>query len=148
MAIFVLVVVLLADMFKYFMYFNYALSAILVIAVLRSDELPIYKMSWVIPLLVAPVFGGLFYLTFKPIGRHRKLAKKHLAYDKARKDALLSLVKEPTNIDDTTSRQIRYLHSDVWPHYKNTQVEFLPSGEAKLFRVIEELKKAEKSIFI
>lgn len=148
MAIFVLVVVLLADMFKYFMYFNYALSAILVIAVLRSDELPIYKMSWVIPLLVAPVFGGLFYLTFKPIGRHRKLAKKHLAYDKARKDALLSLVKEPTNIDDTTSKQIRYLHSDVWPHYKNTQVEFLPSGEAKLFRVIEELKKAEKSIFI
>lgn len=148
MAIFVLVVILLADKFRYFMYFNYALSAILIIAVLRSDEPPIYKMSWVIPLLIAPVFGGLFYLTFKPIGRHRKLAKRHLTYDKARRNALLPLIKEPTNLNNSILKQIRYLSNDVWPYYKNTQVEFLPSGEAKLFKVLEELKKAEKSIFI
>lgn len=148
MAIFVVVIVLLADKFRYFMYFNYTLSALLVIAVLRSDEPPIYKMSWVIPLLIAPVFGGLFYLTFKPIGRHRKLAKKYLSYDKARRDSLLPLIKEPTNFSNSISKQIRYLNNDVWPYYKNTQVEFLPSSEAKLFRVIEELKKAKKSIFI
>ena len=148
MAIFVLLTIYFAEQFRYFMYFNYALSALLVIIVLRSDDPPIYKMSWVIPLLVAPVFGGLFYLTFKPIRTHRRLRKKHLNQHDMRRANLLSLMEEPTHLDDETLKQVHYLNTDVWPMYENTQMEFLPSGEAKLFKVLDELKKAEKSIFI
>ncbi len=148
MAIFVVLTIYFAEQFRYFMYLNYAISAVLVIVVLRSEDPPIYKMSWVIPLLIAPVFGGLFYLTFKPIRTHRRLRKKHLKQDAKRRASLLPLIEEPTNLNKSILKQIRYLNTDVWPHYENTQIEFLSSGEAKLFKVLDELKKAEKSIFI
>lgn len=149
MVIFVLLVLHFADQFTYFMYFNYFVSALMILFVLRSDDLRIYKMSWIIPILIAPVFGGLFYLTFKPLNVTRKLTKKHMEKDSIRKTQLMPLIKEPTaKLPSSISKQITYLSNDVWPFYTNTKLEFLPSGEVKLSKVIEELKKAKKSVFI
>jgi cardiolipin synthase len=47
------------------------------------------------------------------------------------------------------SNQIRYLSNFAgFPAYERTKTEFLPSGEQKLERLVEVLKKAEKYIFL
>lgn len=38
------------------------LSAVLLVYIINRDETPEFKLTWVIPICVAPVFGGLLYL--------------------------------------------------------------------------------------
>lgn len=145
---FVLIVRFLADKYNYFLFINYGLSFIMVIFVLKSDELPIYKMSWVIPILIAPIFGGLFYLTFKPISSRRNIKGKSLKTDKIRKDSLKEFMKESPNLPPRFQKQINFLEREGWPYFANTYLEFLPSGESKLTKVIEVLKTAKHSILL
>ena len=38
------------------------LSAVLLVYIINKDETPEFKLTWVIPMCVAPVFGALLYL--------------------------------------------------------------------------------------
>ena len=40
------------------------LSVVIVLYLIRKDENSAYKIAWIIPILVFPIFGGLFYLLF------------------------------------------------------------------------------------
>ncbi len=148
MIFFVLVVRFLADKFNYLLFINYGLSFIMVVIVLKSDELPIYKMSWVIPILIAPIFGGLFYLTFKPFTNKRKIRYKALATDKTRKETLNEYMKKSPDLPARFQKQVTFLKGEGWPYFENTYLEFLPSGESKLRKVIEALKQAKHSILL
>lgn len=145
---FVFLVKFLADKYNYFLFINYGLSFIMVIVVLKSDELPVYKMSWVIPILVAPIFGGLFYLTFKPFTNRLKIKNLTESLDKIRKESLDPYNKKMPDIPIRYEKQIKYLKTDGWPYFNKTSSTFLPSGEAKLKKVLEELKVAKYSIYL
>lgn len=144
----ILVIVFLADKYSYLMFINYGLSFIMVIIVLKSDELPIYKMSWVIPILIAPIFGGLFYLTFKPFTNKIKIKEKALNADKLRRDSLEKFIKDIPPLPSRFQKQVNFLKGEGWPYFENTSLEFLPSGESKLTKVMEVLKNAKHSIFL
>ena len=52
---------------SYFVYFYWLCVAVSILAVLwilgnRSD--PAYKIAWIVPILIVPIFGGLFYIMF------------------------------------------------------------------------------------
>ena len=50
---------------EYFTYFNIFLqlvSAFTVVVIVNRHSNPSYKLAWVIPILMFPLFGGLFYL--------------------------------------------------------------------------------------
>ena len=38
------------------------LSAVVVIYIINKRQNPIYQLAWVIPVLVFPVFGAMFYI--------------------------------------------------------------------------------------
>ena len=42
------------------------LSAVVVIYIINKNQNPSYQLSWIIPVLVFPVFGALFYLFVDP----------------------------------------------------------------------------------
>lgn len=148
MIFFVLVVRFLADKYNYLLFINYGLSFIMVVIVLKSDELPIYKMSWVIPILIAPIFGGLFYLTFKPFTNKIKIREKVLTTDKIRRDTLNKFMKPVPELPARFQKQMIFLKDEGWPYFENTYLEFLPSGESKLSKVVEVLKEAKHSIYL
>ena len=55
----------------------------------------------------------------------------------------------PELIESGTDDLCRYVNrSGCFPIYKNTSTTFFPSGEAKFEAMLEELKKAEKFIFL
>lgn len=57
------------------------LSAIVVIYIINKNQNPSYQLSWIIPVLLFPVFGALFYLFLEiqpgARGIDRRLKKDH-----------------------------------------------------------------------
>lgn len=147
-AVFGLVILYLEGKVPYFFYTSHALSFILILFILKSDEPTTYKLSWIIPLVVVPVFGGFFYLTFKPLSLTRRLKKKAAHGETLRINHLKKALNGVPDIDLSYKKQIEFLQTFGWPAYDQTNIKFLASGEEKLTFVIEELKKAEKFIFL
>ena len=44
--------------------FFFVISVLVVIYIVSRTDNPSYKLAWTIPVLLFPVFGGLFYLIF------------------------------------------------------------------------------------
>lgn len=111
-----------------------------------------YKILWIIFILAVPVFGVTAYMLLGG-GRvfphvKRKMQKceekyiKQLPYDNEIYDTL-------RYSDGLHSRQADYLTRESgFPLYKNSSVEFLAPGEEFLPRFLEELRMAQKYIFI
>ena len=64
---------------NYFVYFyagSVLLSLLITLGIINSKSNPAYKIAWLIPILLFPVFGGLVYLLFGSDRTGRYLRKK------------------------------------------------------------------------
>ena len=64
---------------NYFVYFyagSVLLSLLIALGIINSKSNPAYKIAWLIPILLFPVFGGLVYLLFGSDRTGRYLRKK------------------------------------------------------------------------
>ncbi|MDR5659626.1 cardiolipin synthase [Serpentinicella sp. ANB-PHB4] len=140
----------------YFYGFSLLLSLIAFLWVMNSKINPAYKIAWIIPIMMLPIFGGLFYLF---IGRgkiKRKTAAKMKAYEslteKALRDERLNTETYLENLallNTDASIQARYINDYAgYPIYPDHESEYLAIGEKKYDRLIEALEKAEKYIFM
>ncbi|MDP2790443.1 MAG: cardiolipin synthase [Rectinemataceae bacterium] len=140
------------DSFYIFYSVSIALSFGVVIWILNDSSNPAYKIAWLIPILVFPVFGGILYLFFGQIRLSGDMKRKIKESEKKIQPLVThgaeNLRKlESLNID--AAMQSRYLslnaRSPVWI---NTATEYLPSGEIAFESILEALKKAEYFIFL
>jgi len=123
-----------------------------VFCILNGKSNYAYKLAWIIPIMIFPIFGGLFFLMFgvnKCSNRNKE--KMHEIADimkyllKQDPEIRKHLKEENKNAANQTIYIERY--SDC-PVYDNTITEYLKSGEEKFKRMVEELKKAEHYIFL
>lgn len=140
---------------EYFVYF-YAVCIVIsigaVLYILNSKSNPAYKIAWIIPILIVPLFGGLLYLVFggnhlssREVKKMEKLGESYKVVLDTQTDALQKLEAE----DRIAAVQSRYITDYAWsPIYQNTSTEYLKTGEEKFERILEELKKAEHYIFL
>lgn len=140
---------------NYFVYF-YAvcgvLSLALVLWIVNNRSNPGYKIAWLIPILILPVFGGLLYLIFG-INRFNYKERRRLKEVKEQIERTLpddnpvlqKLYRENPAAAKQSYYMERWAYSPVW---QNTSAEYLPLGEAKFERLLEELKKAKHFIFL
>ncbi len=111
-----------------------------------------FKLTWVFLILLFPLFGGLFYLIFNFQLSYKKYGKRaYRLHEKAKQayalqeDAFASAEGE---IPQYMS-QVKYLRDCAgFPIYENTETRYLTPGERKFAALTEELKKAEKYIFL
>lgn len=136
--------------------FVYTLTMIIgiftVIFIINRRGNPDHKITWIIFILLFPVFGITVYVLWGG-GRILPLIKKrmnkceshympHLKNDSVAKNQL-------KYYDLFHSRQADYLARESgFPLYSNTHTKFLPSGEAFFEELLKSLKKAKKYIFI
>lgn len=118
----------------------------------KSDMDPTSKLTWLVLLFVFPVqISVMLWITEKKIGHRRMDAKLKRLTDECRgkikqDEAVLEV---PEVIESGTDDLCRYLNmSGSFPVYQNTEVTFFPLGEYKFEAMLEELKKAEKFIFL
>lgn len=139
-------------------YMNYiliaftVLGAVLVVVILNRDENPAYKLAWVIPLCVIPVFGALLYLfvVLNPGAYGMKLRLAKRLHETEEYLHTTEAVKESLAAEDTgTARLASYIERcGGYPAYCNTKAMYFASGEEKFEQLLKDLKNAEHFIFL
>lgn len=128
------------------------ISLFAVLYIVRKHDKGSYKLLWVILILVVPIFGGFLYLmtrlqtSFPNFKESGKIAEEQAKALFAKEDKNLSKAEAalPNRV-----QQLRYLHRFAgFPVYENSFSEYLSPGEEMFSRLLEELEKAEKYIFL
>ena len=139
---------------NYFVYFyagSVLLSLLITLGIINSKSNPAYKIAWLIPILLFPVFGGLIYLLFGSDRTGRYLRKK-LQGIGTEMDNVIGEAHRRSGAEQLppdAANQSRYIsHCAYCPPYQNTTTEYLPLSEVKFERMVEELKKAKHYIFL
>ena len=127
-------------------------TAVMVLLIINGNMDPTAKITWLIIIMLLPVFGSLLYFYIQSDLGHRVF--------KRRFDALTTELKETIPQDEELQKRILSVSSEssaiaqyikksgCYPIYENTEVTYFPSGEEKFKALLEELKKAEKFIFL
>ncbi|PWM47080.1 MAG: cardiolipin synthase [Clostridiales bacterium] len=151
-AIFVVMIVKFQDMFMFFYGASTIIGLIVTFYIVNEKSNPGYKIAWIIPVLVIPVFGTLAYILFgcSKLGsssiRKMKIMGERIKKELNPDEQILEDIKKE-NI--TAYNQVHYLQKYAYsPAYKNAYLEYLPMGEVKFQRMKEELEKAERFIFL
>lgn len=128
------------------------LSVLVVIFLIRKNDNPAVKVAWIVVILLFPLFGGLLYLYIggkKPLRYMRRKLEEtlresanYLVFDQS---IIQTLAKE----DEIAAGQVNYLEQQSgFPVYKNSDTIYFPSGEECFEVMLEDLKKAERYIFL
>ncbi|MDR2481642.1 MAG: cardiolipin synthase [Spirochaetaceae bacterium] len=147
------IVLVIAGSSMYYRHFSMALHIVSVFVcfhIFNKTAKTAYKITWIFLILLFPIFGGCFYLIFYIQSNPRKYnvqIKKFRAL--CRPYFFLSNDKLPLLNDEPCYSLSRYLQNYVYyPVYTNTHVEYFSSGEIYYKRLLEELEKAERYIFL
>ncbi|HBA46244.1 MAG TPA: cardiolipin synthase [Lachnospiraceae bacterium] len=128
------------------------LTGAMVLYLLNSHVDPTAKITWLVIVMLTPVFGSLLYLyTQLDIG-HRAL--------KARFEQIIEMTKESIPQEESVIRAlaeenpgaaslVHYIQrSSCHPVYDRTEVTYFPLGEDKFAELLRQLEKAEHFIFL
>ena len=136
----------------YALYFSWIAGVVMVVYILNRRRNPDHKISWIIFILLFPIFGISVYLLWGG-GRVLPHFRKKMEKCEARYLPLLKHEEETHQnlkyYDLLHSRQADYLvRESKYPLCDLSSGEYLYPGEKFFPRFIEELKKAEKYIYI
>ena len=110
------------------------------------------KLTWLFLIMLAPVPASVFlWFTQMNFGQ-RQVKRRTAEVIQETKDMLKqdeNVLYNSELVESGTDDLCRYINrSGCFPIYENTQVTFFPSGEAKFEALLDELKNAEKFIFL
>lgn len=149
--LFAAVVLRFSEYFVYVFLICVLLSMVAVLHIINKKSDPGYKIAWIVPILLLPMFGGLFYLLCGGNGLSRQVRKKMEGMDRHMVKALDPDKKAerlaPYGRDAVN--QSHYLEEYAHcPLYTNTWTRYFPLGDGAFQPMLEELRGAEKYIFL
>lgn len=128
------------------------ISVIVCIYVINKQEKPGYKLTWIFIILLFPVFGGVLYILFNVWSNPKKMRMAIAKNISDSRDAFFlsgNRLDELIQVHPEFKTNACYLQGKAgYPVYGNTRQQYLASGEAYFYTVLEELEKAEKYIFL
>lgn len=128
------------------------LSILVVIYIMNRSDNPSVKLGWIVVILLFPLFGGLLYLTIggkQPISYLRRKLEPMIEESARHLKADPEIEQELKEKDGSTASQIYYLeHQSGFPAYKDSKVDYYPSGEDCFKVMAEELRKAKEYIYL
>lgn len=140
---------------EYFLYFyiiSLIVGIILVVIILNGKSNPSYKIAWIVPILILPIFGGTFYLIYGGNKLSKREKSKMKSQNIKMKSSLVQdykVLRKLENESEYAKNQALYiLNYANCPIYENTYNEYLSPGEIKFKKLTEELKKAKHFIFL
>lgn len=133
----------------YFAFFE-VISLLCVIHLNYKDENTSYKISWILLILLIPVLGVIVYILARigityTLNKINKMNVNENIFPDEDEEMLYSLKKE-NKVRYNETRLIKNASNCVT--YSNTKIEYFSSGEDMYKRLLVELKKAKKFIFL
>ena len=128
------------------------LGGILAIHILNEKQNASFKMAWLVPVLLFPVFGGLFYM-FVQLQMEPKILAKRISDIHSRTKHFLpqnqAVFKKLKKESRSNSNMAKFLfESGGAPVYENTNYKYYPLGELFYEDMILELKNAKKFVLL
>ncbi len=130
----------------------YVLSFGVLLHIINKDENPAYKMAWLLPVAVFPVFGAMLFLFFKlqpTVIFTNKILRQNIS---ASADCLKQDKKVKANFErDWRNARgfVHYMNNYAgYPVCADTEVKYFSLGDDMMPALAEELEKAEKYIFM
>lgn len=120
----------------------YVITVIIVMYLLYKEENPVYKLTWIIPIMIFPLFGGLFYLFYK----NTNISKKAINLYQSIENKRISETKDMPKHSE--SKITNYLHLLGYPSFIHTKTEFFSGGEVLFDDLKQTLKQAKKFIYL
>ena len=127
-------------------------SVCMVLYLLNSRIDPTAKITWLVVIMLLPIFGALLFLyTQRDIGHRALKAKAAQRVDESKDD----LTQDPQVMEDLQKENpgvaglAHYItRSGCYPVYKNSAVTYFPIGEDKFKQMLIELENAQHFIFM
>lgn len=132
--------------------FAYILAIIILITIVNRKWNPTFKLSWIIPILIFPVFGcGAYIFVQLQIGSY--MLKKNIATitDKTKhfltqdEETIVSLREADKGAGNLAGYVYEQAHAPV---YRNSFAKYYSSGEEMFPDILSELESAQHFIFI
>lgn len=150
---FVLMALIYNTLHVFFIYYFASFEVISILCVIHlnyKDKNTSYKISWILLILLIPIIGVITYILSR-IGINHNFAKiNKLKLDKNifpdEDNNILSSLKKESKVRYNETRLIKNISNCVT--YSNTKVDYFSSGEDMYKRLLAELKKAKKFIFL
>src|SRR5690554_302160 len=98
--------------FPQFYVFSTILSIVVVIFIAAGTAKSAYKIAWIIPIVLFPIFGGLFYLVLGNTRTSRRMQRKMRNLKLHGQHSLASstsILQELSHIDQHAANQARYI---------------------------------------
>ncbi len=125
------------------------ISILIVLAIIKNSKRLSSDLIWIIIIMLFPIIGTLLFIILKSNRNNSKILKninknisegqKYLVQDE-------NITKE---IKEKNLGQLRYINEFAgFPITKNNEIKYYPLGDDVFPVMLEELKKAEKFIFI
>lgn len=140
-----------SDYFVYFYFICVALSVLAVLHIINSRGDPGYKIAWLVPILLVPVFGGLVYLLCGGNRLSARVQRKMEGMDRRLVEVLGPDRKAESlaPFGQDAVNQSHYLEEYAHcPLYTNTFTRYFALGDDVMEPMLEELRKAEHYIFL
>ena len=133
--------------------FSTALGVLVSLLIFSRDDVPEYRMSWILLILVVPVFGCSMYLIFgnkkKGIAQEKRMRKYHELRTSHVIDVFPKGLDSEKVLSEDHAKLSRYVSgltdSKV---FANTSTQYYPLGDLCFPHMVEELEKAKKFIMM
>ncbi|WP_034442712.1 cardiolipin synthase [Butyrivibrio sp. AE2032] len=150
-AAFIVLVVLLGNKFPPLDILMRAIAIIIALGINSRDHNGVFKLIWVIVILVLPIPGLLFYVLNNYSSSKHKIKKRldkvdlmvfsHLNHN----DVIFAEFKQE---DPARASNARYLRSFNFPIYEGTSIKYFPVAYDSYKAQIEDIKKAKKFVYL
>lgn len=128
------------------------LGLLLTLVIISNRTNPAYKVAWIVVILAFPVFGITFYLLFGGNRLTRRLKRKLEATERVMRSGQSQQPETAEALEQQAplaARQSQYMRTMAHcPVYRNTETEYFPLGDVCFPRMLEELRKAKRYIFV
>ncbi len=118
------------------------ISMFIVVFLISKEDNPTYKLSWIIPIMLFPVVGGVFYLFYRYRNIKRKDVKRFREIERTRQYYLKD------HVSLLNSRESHYLKRNGWASFHQTQSTYIDSGESMLSQLLTDIAAAKHHIFL
>ena len=125
------------------------LSLLIVLYLVRKDEDSAFKVGWIVLIGVLPLLGGAMYLAFGNKRPAKRLRVKLQAVDDAHRTDLVQQKDQTDGLDSGGLGMSGYVAKyGSYPAWHSTTAQYFACGEAMYPKLLEDLERAEHSIFL
>ena len=142
----------LKNLFPFFSAFTVLFTLFGIIYLFNSGMDSAARLTWMFIIAIVPITGVAFLSFTQTNVGHRKLQRRVQEMIDATANAIAQPPEAMEKLADDvcgTDDLVKYLNkSGCFPVFDQTEVTYFPLGEDKFIAMLEELKKAEKFIFM